>query len=79
MHNKRNLKDKSIKMKNYFFLILVAFWKKFNVKDIELAYKLIPDYNKSYDQSKVSKDYGDDPKFERPKILMINNKYWKPP
>ena len=45
-------------------------WKKFDVKDIELAYDLIPKYNKDYDESNVTKIYGRWPKFERPKVLL---------
>ncbi|MCT4590422.1 MAG: glycoside hydrolase family protein [Carboxylicivirga sp.] len=49
-------------------------WRKFDVKDIQLAYDLIPKYKKDYDESKVNKIYSGWAKFERPKVLMQNGK-----
>lgn len=45
-------------------------WRKFDVKGIELAYDLIPQYYEAYDEGKVAKIYSNWPKFERPKVLM---------
>lgn len=47
-------------------------WKKFNLKNTELAFDTIPTYYTAYDPSKANKIYGQKPKFERPKILMID-------
>lgn len=49
-------------------------WRKFDVKNIQLAYDLIPSYNKAYDESKVTKIYSGWPKFERPKVLIQDGK-----
>lgn len=49
-------------------------WNQFDVDDSVLAYDLIPRYFKDYDESKVSKIYGNYPKFERPKVLVQNGK-----
>ncbi len=49
-------------------------WRKFDVKDVKLAFNLIPDYYAAYDSTKVSKNYGDRAKFERPKLLIINDR-----
>ena len=46
----------------------------FNLEDATIGYDLLPTYYKEYDPRKVVKIYGPDPKLERPKILMINNK-----
>ena len=46
-------------------------WKKFNLSNTALAYYTIPTYFKEYDKNNVNKIYGG-PKFERPKVLMIN-------
>jgi len=48
-------------------------WNKFQMDNIQLAYNTIPCYFKDYDRDRVKKIYGNKPKFERPKILMINN------
>lgn len=46
---------------------------KFSLADAQVGYKRIPDYNEAYDADKVTKIYGGDPKFERPKVLFIND------
>ena len=48
--------------------------KAFNKEDARIGYNRLPTYYKNYDAKKVVKIYGPDPKLERPKILMINNK-----
>ncbi|MDB4334915.1 glycoside hydrolase family protein [bacterium] len=47
--------------------------KKFQVDSTQLAYNTIPSYYKEYDKNKVNKVYGKQPKFERPKVLMVND------
>ncbi|MFC2117163.1 glycoside hydrolase family protein [Bacteroidota bacterium] len=44
----------------------------FNLEKASIAYDLIPAYYKEYSSENVKKIYGPDPKFERPKILMID-------
>jgi hypothetical protein len=39
-----------------------------------VAFRQVPAYYQSYNESKVNKVYGAYPKFERPKILMIEGK-----
>lgn len=46
----------------------------FNLEDATIGYDLLTTYYREYDPQKVVKIYGPDPKLERPKILMINNK-----
>lgn len=46
----------------------------FKLEDATIGYKRIPAYFKEYNPEKVIKIYGADPKLERPKILMIDNK-----
>jgi len=46
----------------------------YKLKDAKVAYDRLPTYYSDYDPEKVTKIYGPDPKLERPKILMINNK-----
>ena len=45
----------------------------FSLETSSLAYNLIPTYYKEYSLDNVKKIYGPDPKFERPKILMIDD------
>ena len=45
-----------------------------NPKTIKVGFDLIPAYYLDYDEQKVTKIYGGDPKFERPKILTIDQK-----
>ena len=47
--------------------------KDFKMVNAQLAYETIPVYYKDYDRDIVKKIYGNKPKFERPKILMIND------
>jgi len=47
---------------------------KYSLSKAEIAYKLIPDYWKSFDKNKVNKVYGAQAKFERPKVLMKDGK-----
>jgi hypothetical protein len=44
----------------------------FDPKNTQVVYKRIPAYYGDYDRKKVTRIYGPDPKFERPKILLIN-------
>lgn len=46
----------------------------FSTKDAQLGYGLIPSYKTDYDETKIHKIYGGDPKFERPKVLFIKGK-----
>ena len=46
----------------------------YKLKDATIAYDRIPHYYQDYNKKKVTKIYGSDPKFERPKILMIQGK-----
>ena len=46
----------------------------YKLKDATVAYDRLPKYYTKYNIKKVTKIYGPDPKFERPKILMIDNK-----
>lgn len=46
----------------------------FSLDQSSLAYDLIPAYFKEYNPEQVRKIYGPDPKFERPKVLMMNGK-----
>ncbi|MDY7393978.1 sulfatase-like hydrolase/transferase [Aureibaculum sp. 2210JD6-5] len=48
--------------------------KTFKLEDATIAYDRLPAYYSEYDENKVTKIYGSDPKLERPKILMINGK-----
>jgi lysophospholipase L1-like esterase len=43
-----------------------------NTNTIEVGFDRIPAYYKNYDEGKVTKIYGGDPKFERPKVLTID-------
>jgi len=45
----------------------------YSLEKSSLAYELIPAYYKDYSLENVIKIYGSDPKFERPKILMIDS------
>lgn len=47
-------------------------WSRFNINNTELAYNTIPGYFTNYNRKKATKIYGNSPKFERPKILMID-------
>ena len=44
---------------------------RFNPAWTQVAYGLIPTYYHGYDPQRVKKIYGGDPKFERPKVLLI--------
>jgi len=46
----------------------------YKLKDATIAFDRLPTYYSDYNRKKAVKIYGLDPKFERPKILMINNK-----
>lgn len=46
----------------------------FKLEEAEVGYDRLPSYYDSFDLKKIVKIYGSDPKLERPKILMINNK-----
>ena len=46
----------------------------FKLKDATVGYNTLPSYYKEYDPEKNVKIYGGDPKLERPKVLMIDNK-----
>ncbi|MCL3779028.1 hypothetical protein EMN47_01375 [Prolixibacteraceae bacterium JC049] len=46
----------------------------FSLDKASVAFRRMPAYFKAYDESKVSKVYGSQAKFERPKILMIDGK-----
>ena len=46
----------------------------FNPKWTQVGYYRIPAYLKNYDPKKVRRIYGQDPKLERPKILMIQGR-----
>ena len=48
--------------------------KTFKIEEATIGYNRLPEYYKDYDEKKLVKIYGPDPKLERPKILMINNK-----
>lgn len=43
----------------------------YSLREAEIAYDRIPAYYKAYDENNLTKIYGPDPKFERPKILLI--------
>ncbi|MCT4586702.1 MAG: glycoside hydrolase family protein [Carboxylicivirga sp.] len=45
----------------------------YSLKKASVGFRLMPSYFKAYDESKVTKVYGSYPKFERPKVLMIND------
>ena len=47
---------------------------KFKLKDATIAFDRLPVYYTEYNENKATKIYGANPKIERPKILMINNK-----
>ena len=47
--------------------------KKFSLNDVKLGFEPIPTYYNKYDSSKATKIYGHKAKFERPKILMLND------
>jgi hypothetical protein len=46
----------------------------FDLKEATVGYNILSSYYKDYDPKKVVKIYGGDPKLERPKILMIDDK-----
>ena len=46
----------------------------FKLEDATIAYDRLPVYYKDFDEKKVTKIYGLDPKLERPKVLMINGR-----
>lgn len=46
----------------------------FDLKDATVGYDILYKYYKEYDPGKVVKIYGGDPKLERPKVLMIDEK-----
>lgn len=46
----------------------------FKLEDATVAYDRLPVYYKDFDEKKVTKIYGPDPKLERPKVLMIDGR-----
>lgn len=46
----------------------------FRIEDATIGYQRLPYYDAGYDEEKVVKIYGADPKLERPKILMQNGR-----
>ncbi len=48
--------------------------KTFSANEAQIGYKRIPAYFPDYDRENVVKIYGEDPKLERPKILMMDGK-----
>ena len=46
----------------------------FRIEDAEIGYDILSSYYDDHDPNKVVKIYGDDPKLERPKVLMIDNR-----
>lgn len=46
----------------------------FRIGDAEIGDDILSSYYDDYDPNKVVKIYGDDPKLECPKVLMIDNR-----
>ena len=46
----------------------------FDPADTTLGFRTIPSYYEDYDAGNVTKVYGNTPKFERPKVLMLNDR-----